>query len=58
MITTVSWINKNKQIVEIGEFSDIYHPLIFLKGLLDRDNDQEKDGEYLITYEHEEKHSN
>lgn len=41
------------QRVKIGEFNDIYHPLIFLKGLLDRDNFEKSGNEYFIEYIHD-----
>lgn len=60
MRVTVNRISNEEQMVEIGTFHDPYHGLLFTKALIDRDNEEEQDGRYLIDYIHgadDEKHS-
>ena len=35
----------------IGEFNDLYHPTVFLKGLLADNLDDEMTGAYVVEYD-------
>lgn len=50
MLVIVKRQMENGNTISVGTFNDLFHPILFLKSLMDLDNESEKDGKYIVEY--------
>ena len=50
MLIIVKKQMENGSTTSVGTFNDLFHPMLFLKSLMDQDNESERDGKYIVEY--------